>query len=214
MKKRATFIICLLLIFLTGCGASRDIPQAKSAETITDQSLSLLDQMIRSDEYASMTLGTDLTRFSEILEDLRAAPELTKPAKVYRLKINKEKLRSYVINEDYDLPGELLEYIEESLYDSIASIANAQKGADYMAIQAVMNAKAGGFCPSEKDATILLNTYDHGYPVLTVIQPLNDGYVEVLSRILFVGVSSEDDISEIKESLSSVLPCIKSVCKE
>lgn len=208
MKKQRLLtmivLVCFSLIFLSGCGTNPNMPESKSVKSLTTESLSLLDQMARSDSYLSTytSLG-DKDQTSSILAKIRSVADLTKPTDVYCIDVNEEKLIPLVLGTTSDLPTDKKKYQEDKVNLSIASLINGKQGTDYMFIHTALHAKSGGFCSETKEGSVMLNVYETGYPVLSVVHPLNDGYVEVSSTILFIDATSENSEAEIEEMLSS-----------
>ena len=199
MKKSFLSLLVLVLIFalsLSSCAG-----KSKSLEKCGNDVISLMDDMLRSDEYAE-NFGV-ANEHKEIVEKLRSG-DYSSASAIYELSIPEESLTHGDFDFD-DYSGDLKEHMRVSLYSSFVSQLNAKEGGSTQVVATSIFAASKSYvCKSLEDIAVYLYVFENGYPIVVVFTPGESGAIRAYGNFLLNEGVNTDDAEQIEESFSEL----------
>ncbi len=195
MKKLLGCLIFVISIFcLVGCDTKQ--VYEREYKPVYEAGLEityLLDEMASSEEYVSLYTG--VTDVADIIKEIGEG-DYTKPKAVYEIAISNEMMDRFSETALLtDLSDELETYVKDRLRSSFVSQINATAGVNSLAASSICTA-GKTFINPIAEGTILVYTYENGYPIAVTITAAPDGSASATGT--FIVADGFDDIEGIK----------------
>ena len=218
MKKRPIIsmiaVLTILATMLCACGGS-SAANSNGKEAAADKSLeqhgmdviSLMDEMLRSDEYLSMM--TSATEFQEIVEEMRSG-DYTEPENVYKISIPEDTLGTMMATLGEDTG--VLDGMSDTLYDTLnkkvtagmINQINAQSGVTYLALTSIFTAGKTFVNDEMEQDFMYLYTFENGYPIFVTFTMGEGGAVTASGSFFMNKEMSFESVTDVESLLEQV----------
>ncbi|MBQ3013139.1 MAG: hypothetical protein IJD74_06335 [Clostridia bacterium] len=197
MKKVILILTALILcISMVSCdGAS------KSVLDKGDEIVSLVSEMVKSDEYANIMFN-NISAYDELLSEIKAT-DFSKITAIYEIEISQDELIELLASNNGEidkLPKSLKDRLVQGLGSSLVSRINSQAGTDELVISSVFNASKCFVDKSIKGNQYLLYVFESGYSMLISFTPHEDGAVTASGSLILNDTLKFDTADEVESS--------------
>ena len=198
MKKR--YLIPLILILAVTLLLPSCSNKPASLSDRGQQVVSLMDEMIKSEEYAKAYASFAGTE--KLLEELRSH-DRSNPTAVYELSVPLENLLPASVDTD-KMSDALADYLRGSTYVSFASKLQIKGGYSEALSLVSMYAAQITFTESGlKEETVYLYVFEEGYPITVSFIPGEDGAVRAIGYLILLNDFATDDEKTIEASCTA-----------
>ena len=194
MKKRFLILPILMLTFTLALSSC-----AVRASSLTDRGqrvISLMDEMIKSEEYSKAYVSISGTE--DLIEDLRFA-DRSEPTAVYELSVSLENLLPASVDVD-KMSATLADYLRGATYVSFASKLQDKDSYYNIAVSSIYTAQITFSDSSVKDEVVYLYVFEEGYPIIVSFVPGEDGAVRAIGQLLLIDDFATDDEKTVENS--------------
>ena len=184
--------IILILMLFTSCSGS-----PKSLNSCVKEVISLMSEMVRSEEYRSLYNLTPA--FDDQINKLREG-DYSKVSKTYEISVPMEELVGVEINRE-DFSEELYQYICSSAYSSFATRINQEGNSSVaLAVSSVFTAYKTYTDKNMNESKIYLYVFENGYPIVISLAENGEDTFKVVGHFIINDEFVTDDEISIKES--------------
>lgn len=213
MKKWfCLFLAMVMLMSFGACGSSKDMDDIDaddreaeaSSQSLYEQGLevvSLMDEMVRSDEYVSTF--TDSDDIVEKIQSIRDG-EFSTPKAVYAISVSQDRLMYR--EEIGDLEGmseELKGVLYDRIFESLITQMNGMGGVVSLAASSVCTVEKAFVNRDVTDNVIYLYTYENAAPVAVTFVVGEDGAVSASGWFILYEEFACDSAEEIEASFGA-----------
>lgn len=197
MKKLILILTVLILCTsMVSCGGASKSVLGKGNEIV-----SLVSEMVKSDEYANIMFN-NISAYDETLSELKAT-DFSKITAIYELEISQDELIELLASNNGDidkLPQSLKNRLISGLGSSLVSRFNSQAGTDELVISSVFNASKCFVDKSIKENQYLLYVFESGYSMLISFIPHEDGAVTASGSLILNDTLKFDTAEDVESS--------------
>lgn len=214
MKKRPIIsmitVLTILATMLCACGGSSAANSSTSNKSLNQHGMdviSLMDEMLRSDEYLSMM--TSATEFQEIVEEMRNG-DYAEPENVYKISIPEDTLGTMMaaLGEDTGV----LDGMSDTLYDTLnkkvtagmINQINAQSGVTYLALTSIFTAGKTFVSDELEQDFVYLYAFENGYPIFVTFTMGEGGAVTASGSFFMNKEMSFESVDDVESLLEQV----------
>ena len=214
MKKKLLSLFAAVLVLsafcavmLTGCGADSSSANANSPSLYAQgkQTISLLYDMLKSDEYLGM-----VTADKSVKEQIKtnAAGDYSEATACYDIILTEEQLDTLTSDTKFnDLPAQLQSYFKNRIVSSVATRINAQSGTSAVAAASVCTAGRLFVNKAVQRPALYLYTFSDTAPVLVAFVPGEDGAVSATAiPVLSPDFKSVASAEDVQTAFEKILP--------
>ena len=186
---------CLLLstvLFFSSCGSSSDALKNEGLEVI-----SLMNEMIISEDYAEMLLG-NVSAYEETIVKVKGG-NYSEPKGVYEIEVSPDLILKEYNEDSAELSNALKKYLSTAAFASFAATINSRNGSNSVALSAVYAASNYFVDKNITDGHIYLYCFENGYPIIVSFVPRSDGIVQATGNLIIddgIGTSNAESIED------------------
>ncbi len=197
MKKLLISVLALLLslAMLVSCDSLQENGNGKTARECSDSLVSLMGEMVASEEYEKM-YGLSFSYKDKI--DLIKGGDYSKISAVYELSIPDSALISGLVSFD-GMSDKLEDYVRSNMLSTIATRVNQRDGVAAVAVASAFTASESFVCPEIKSDTVYLYVFESGCPILVSFVPGEDGAVKLMGHFIISSDFKVENAGEIEE---------------
>lgn len=209
MKKK-TLLCCVLLVIFALCGCDKDYKGKSDAAILSDTKslveygmdiVRLMDEALRSDDYAEMMLTSD-SGMQDIVSKI-AEGDYSEPEDVYRITFDQDSYLLYLgmsgMNVD-EMSDELKEVMKNRFHTSLSNMINGQQlGASYLATASVYSVSKSFVSSEIGEDVIYLYTFDTGYPIMVTFVTGDNGAITAYGTFILSNELIDADLSQVED---------------
>ena len=209
MKKK-TLLCCVLLVIFALCGCDKDNKGKSDAAILSDTKslveygmdiVRLMDEALRSDDYAEMMLTSD-SGMQDIVSKI-AEGDYSEPEDVYRITFDQDSYLLYLSMSGMsvdEMSDELKEVMKNRFHTSLSNMINGQQlGASYLATASVYSVSKSFVSSEISEDVIYLYTFDTGYPIMVTFVTGDNGAVTAYGTFILSNELIDADLSQVED---------------